>query len=186
MLFKNTSTGFGLVAITVHWMMALAIFALFGVGLYMVELTYYDELYKVLPFYHKSVGIVLAAVFVFRLVWRVTNTTPRAADGVALLEARAAHAVHLIFYALIAALLVSGYLISTADGSSISVFDAFDVPATVTSIPDQEDIAGLVHEYLAYALIALVILHAGAALKHHFVNRDDTLRRMLRVSSTNR
>lgn len=186
MLLRNTSTGFGLVAIAVHWLMALAIVALFGVGFYMVDLTYYDSLYKVLPFYHKSVGIILAAVFLFRLVWRLTNVRPREVDGVAAFEARIAHVVHLVFYALIAAIVVSGYLISTADGSPISVFDLFDVPATLTSIPDQEDIAGLIHEYLAYGLIALVILHAGAALKHHFVNRDDTLRRMLRVSSTNR
>ena len=56
------------------------------------------------------------------------------------------------------------------------------VPATITGIPDQEDIAGLVHRYLAYALIALVVLHAVAALKHHFINHDNTLRRMLGMS----
>jgi cytochrome b561 len=78
-------------------------------------------------------------------------------------------------------IVISGYLISTADNSSISVFDIFQVPATITSIPEQEDIAGLVHEYLAYGIMGLTLLHVAAALKHHFIKRDNTLRKMLGI-----
>ena len=176
---KNTSERYGGVAITLHWLMAVVIFTLFGVGLYMVELTYYDPLYKTLPEIHKSVGILLALVFLFRIFWRLSNPVPAPVAGTTAVEKCLAELVHRLFYLLIAAIMISGYLISTADGKSISVFDLFSVPATMTSIPEQEDTAGLVHQYLAYGLIALVVLHAAAALKHHFVNRDSTLRRML-------
>jgi len=74
--------------------------------------------------------------------------------------------------------MLSGYLISTADGRPISVFGWFEVPALLTSIPNQEDVAGLVHEYLAWGLVILAGLHGLAALKHHFIDRDPTLLRM--------
>jgi len=175
----NTDKTYGLVAILLHWLMALVIFGLFGLGLYMVELTYYDALYKTLPFIHKSIGILLAMIFVLRIVWRLVNVSPAPVAGMSAMEERLAGLVHRAFYLLIACIMFSGYLISTADGKAISVFDLFSVPASITSIPEQEDTAGLVHQYLAYSLIALVVLHAAAALKHHFVKRDVTLRRML-------
>ena len=178
----NTTDRFGVVAIVFHWLMAVGVFCLFGLGWYMVELTYYDALYKTLPFIHKSVGILLAVTFVLRIVWRLINPSPKPVDGSTPFEIVAAKVAHIALYCLVVLIVASGYLISTADGSSISVFNWFDVPATITSIPEQEDIAGLVHEYLAYAVIALAVLHAAAALKHHFVNKDDTLRRMLGMS----
>ena len=176
---KNTTEKYGLIAIVLHWLIALVIFGLFGLGLYMVELTYYDSLYKTLPFIHKSIGISLALVFLFSVFWRITNPVPRALPGSKPFETRAAKWVHRLFYLLIPTIMFSGYLISTADGSAINVFEVFKVPATITSIPEQEDNAGLVHLYLAYGLIALVVFHAAAALKHHFFNHDNTLRRML-------
>jgi len=86
---------------------------------------------------------------------------------------------HSVLYLGLFLVMMSGYLISTADGRAISVFGLFDVPAVITSIPNQADTAGLVHEYAAWALVILAVLHALAALKHHFIDRDATLRRML-------
>ena len=85
---------------------------------------------------------------------------------------------HLLLYLLLLAIMVSGYLISTADNRSIEVFGWFSVPATITDLPKQEDIAGWVHLILASTLIGLVSLHAAAALKHHFIDRDRTLKRI--------
>jgi cytochrome b561 len=82
-------------------------------------------------------------------------------------------------YLIMAALFTSGYLISTADGNGIEVFDLFSVPATLTG-DNQEDIAGDIHEWLAWGLISLVALHAITALKHHFINKDRTFVRMFR------
>ena len=76
-------------------------------------------------------------------------------------------------------IVLSGYLISTADGRSIEVFNWFEIPAFVTPIENQEDLAGDVHFYLASTLMVLVALHGLAALKHHFLDKDATLKRML-------
>lgn len=183
-MINNTEQRFGLVSILLHWIMALAVFGLFGLGWYMVDLTYYDALYKTLPEWHKSIGILLALVFVFRFAWRLRNPVPQPVRGSSPFEITASKVAHRLMYLLIALIIVSGYLISTAEGAAIDVFNLFSVPATLTSIPQQEDIAGAIHEYLAYALIGLAAVHAGAALKHHFVNRDETLRRMLGIDSS--
>ncbi|MFZ1872669.1 MAG: cytochrome b/b6 domain-containing protein, partial [Chania sp.] len=82
-------------------------------------------------------------------------------------------------YTVLFAILISGYLISTADGQAISVFGWFDVPASLTGIPQQADTAGTIHLYLAWVVVVLSALHALAALKHHFIDRDVTLKRML-------
>ena len=157
----------------------MVIIGLFSLGWYMVELTYYDSLYKTLPFIHKSVGILLAMLLCIRIIWKWINPSPEPLAGTSRFEHIGATLAHLGLYCLMTMIVISGYLISTADGSSISVFNWFDVAATITSIPQQEDIAGMFHEYLAYTLIGLVVLHAAAALKHHFINKDHTLRRML-------
>jgi cytochrome b561 len=86
---------------------------------------------------------------------------------------------HSVLYLGLFLVMMSGYLISTADGRAISVFGLFDVPALITSIPNQADSAGLVHEYAAWALVIFAVVHALAALKHHFIDRDATLKRML-------
>jgi cytochrome b561 len=74
------------------------------------------------------------------------------------------------------AVMIAGYLISTADGVGIPVFGLFEVPALVSGLPDQADTAGVIHLYLAWALVIFAGLHALAALKHHFIDRDATLR----------
>jgi cytochrome b561 len=181
-LIYNTKNSYGWIAIFVHWLMALAIFGMLGLGLYMVELTYYDSLYKTLPHIHKSVGLILAAVLLFRVVWKVSNAKPEAISGMSRFEKLSARIVHSLSYILIASIMTSGYLISTAEGAPVSIFGVIEVPAAITNIPEQEDIAGLVHLSLAYTLIAIVVLHAAAALKHHFINHDNTLRRMLGMS----
>ena len=96
-------------------------------------------------------------------------------------QQRAARAAHWVIYGLLLAIFVSGYLISTADGRAIDVFNWFSVPATLQGLENQEDIAGVVHEWLAWILMGLVLVHGLAAFKHHFVNKDNTLRKMLGV-----
>ncbi len=181
---RNTERSYGWVAILLHWLDVLVIFSLFAVGWYMVELTYYDALYKPLPFIHQSVGILLAGWFVFRVAWRLANPSPEPEPGISAVQNLAAKVAHIGLYLMIAIVLLSGYLIPTAEGVAVSVFDIFSVPATITSLPTQADNAGWVHRYVAYALVGLASLHAAAALKHHFINRDNTLRRMLGRSDT--
>lgn len=182
MNMRNTATRFGLAAIVWHWLDAIVIVSLFGIGFYMVELTYYDSLYQPLPIIHKSIGVLIMLWFPLRFLWRLANPSPSPADGITPAEHLLAKLAHRMMYLLIAVVLISGYLIPTAAGAGISVFDLFTVPAVVTGIANQEDVAGTVHRYGSYALVGLASLHAAAAFKHHFINRDNTLRRMLGLS----
>lgn len=180
---KNTPQGYGLVAVILHWLAALAVIALFPLGLWMTGLDYYDDWYRRAPEIHKGVGVLLFLTLLARVLWRVLNVRPEDEPGIGPLQRRLAHSAHFLLYLLLFALMISGYLISTADGRAVEVFGLFSLPATITGIPDQEDSAGLVHWYLALALVGLVGLHALAALKHHFINRDRTLKKMLGVTA---
>lgn len=163
--------------IALHWLMALMIPALFGVGLWMTGLDYYSSWYKTAPDLHKSFGLLLLLLLLLRLIAIRLFGKP-AAQGTGW-QQKAAAVAHALMYGLLVAIMLSGYLISTADNRGIPVFGLFEVPGFGEFFPDQADIAGAVHLYLAWALITLVVLHAGAALKHHFVDKDNTLTRML-------
>ena len=180
-MLRNTTAGFGWVSIGLHWLMALTIFGLFGLGLYMVELTYYDAWYRGSLDLHKSVGIVLALAWLVRVLWKFSNPQPRPLGNKAW-EHKVATLTHALLYLLMLGLFISGYLISTADGRSIEVFGLFDVPATLTG-KGQEETAGLIHEILAWSLIGLAALHAAAAVKHHIFDKDRTLVRMLKAGN---
>ncbi|MEF1310928.1 cytochrome b [Vibrio mytili] len=160
-----------------HWVSALCIIGLFAVGLWMVDLGYYSEWYRVAPHYHRSTGILLALLTVIRLFWKFMAASPEV-EGKSY-EVVAAKAAHGLMYLLLVIIFISGYLISTSDGRGIEVFNWFTVPGAGELFAHQSDIAGEVHFYAAWALILLAALHAIAALKHHFIDKDDTLRKML-------
>ena len=177
MRLVNNSHGYGLVAILLHWLIAITIIALFVLGLWMVELDYYDAWYRRAPALHKAIGILLFLVVVIRIGWHWFSMRPESiGSGIGVSLARLVHRILLILPLFV---MFSGYLISTADGSSIDVFSLFEVPAIISNIEGQEDIAGDVHFVLAIILVAIAALHMLAALKHHFIDRDATLRRML-------
>ena len=179
MQWRNTTSSWGWFSIVLHWLSALVIVGLFVLGLWMVDLTYYDDWYRTAPDIHRSVGILLLIATVLRLVWIKTNVTPAVLQNHKTWERQAAHFAHNAMYALLFAIMISGYLISTADGRSINVFDWFEIPASLHGIKNQEDIAGEIHFILAVSLIALAAIHAAGALKHHFIDRDNTLKRII-------
>lgn len=165
-------------SVFMHWLMALLIFGLFGVGFWMVDLTYYSAWYKTAPHYHKSVGIVLALLLLARLAVMFKKCKPAPLASHSKAVQRVSKVTHLMLYLLIFCIVVTGYLISTADSRGIEVFNWFVVPGFGEFFDQQADIAGLLHQWLAYGLIALVVLHALGALKHHFIDKDATLKRM--------
>ncbi|HUJ37481.1 MAG TPA: cytochrome b [Hyphomicrobium sp.] len=176
MLIGDSKTGYGLISRLVHWIMALAIPAMFALGLWMVTLNYYSPYYRTAPDIHRSVGMLLLILLVLRFLWRLANPKPDDAE-LSPLERVASRTVHWGFYPLLFALMVSGYLISTADGRPIQVFNWFSVPSLIHK-KGLEDAAGEVHEVLAYVTMLLVVLHAAAALKHHFIDHSSILKRM--------
>jgi cytochrome b561 len=173
---RNRRNGYGLVARLLHWLTALTVFFLFGFGLWMRSLDYYHPWYHAAPELHKSLGLTLAALVAVRLVWRLASIEPDSSH-LQPWERRLARLIHIGFYAWLFALFAAGYLISTADGRPVQPFGLFSVPATLT-LPHQADIAGLVHKWLAWGLMALVGLHVAGALKHYLIDRDRTLQRM--------
>ncbi|AKH68448.1 cytochrome B561 [Spongiibacter sp. IMCC21906] len=179
MPLKNTKDRYGWGSVSLHWLMAITVIGMFALGIWMRDLSYYDPWYRQGPFIHKSIGILLLGALLFRLLWKAFNIRPHHDPSLKPWEKRTATLTHVSLYILMLALMAAGYLISTADGRAISVFDWFSVPATIKDIPNQEDIAGDVHEILAWILIILAGVHAAAALKHHFIDDDTTLVKML-------
>lgn len=176
-MWRNSPRGWGLTSIMLHWLSAIAVIGLFALGWWMTGLDYYDAWYHRAPWWHKSVGMVLLGLTLARVVWRLVQPTPDL-DG-SRTERMAAYLGHLLIYLVLFVVLISGYMISTAEGRGIEVFDWFTVPALVSGLPDQATVAGEVHWYAAWALIVLAVGHVLASFKHMLVDRNEVMRRMI-------
>ncbi len=179
MPLKNTENHYGWLSITMHWLVALAVFALFGVGLWMTSLSYYSPWYHTAPTLHMTVGVVLLLVMVFRVLWRLFSAQPKPIATHSNAVRFLSKAGHLALYVLLFTVMASGYLIFTADGDPIVLAGGLEIPALIKNLPNQADIAGAIHLYGAWLLIILAVGHGLAALKHHFIDKDATLKRML-------
>lgn len=178
-MWRDSEQTYGFVAIVLHWVVAVGAIGLFALGIWMVGLTYYDPWYNHAPDWHRSLGILLLGVLVLRYIWRLLVSRPAPEPEHKPWERATGRIAHGLLNLLTLAVIVAGFLISSADGRPVAVFDWFTVPALVEGLPRQESLAGDWHRWLAYVLIGLAALHALAALKHHFVDRDRTLRRIL-------
>ena len=179
MRWRNGRDHYGAVSIALHWTVALGFAGLIGLGAWMVELTYYDPWYNSSLALHKAIGIVVLVLALARLGWRLADRRPGFEAEVRPVERMAAVAMHWLLGALTVLLPVTGYLISTSEGSGIDMFGLVEVPASVPVSEGLRNLAIDVHFYLAYGAIGLIALHAGAAIKHHFVDGGTTLARML-------
>lgn len=178
-MLKDSSSGYGLVSILIHWISALLILFLFGLGVYMVDLTYYDDWYHKGPELHVSLGLLVLLIMLVRIVWRIINPTPIDLPAKPV-QQKTAKLVKLALYLFIFVVIVSGYLITTAEGQAASLFNVLKFPVITQLSSANVDLAGEIHEYFAWAIIALVVLHALGALFHHFVMRDRTLVRIVK------
>jgi cytochrome b561 len=176
-VWRNTPETYGRVSISLHWLIAAGVLGQFALGLWMAELDYYDAWYHRAPALHKSIGVSLLGIMLLRLVWRIGNLQPRLPGTP--LQQRLARAMHRALYGVLFAVMLSGYLVSTADGRPVDVFGLMQLPATLTGIEQQEDVAGVFHEWLAMLMIGLTALHILAVVKHHLIDHDRTLLRML-------
>jgi cytochrome b561 len=181
MTIENREDCYGVIAILFHWSMAFLVIGLAALGLYMVTLPDAGFTTKkvTLVLYHKEFGVLVLVLLAIRLAWRVTQVLPRLVEGLPDWQEIAARFVHLSFYALLCALPMTGWLMSSAAGIPVSFFGLFMLPDFVHRDDDLFHRFMDIHKWLGYALILLIFVHAGAALRHHFISKDDTLRRML-------
>ncbi|MGY0618190.1 cytochrome b [Lysobacter sp. A378] len=128
---------------------------------------------------HKSLGLTLLALMVVRLAWRLLARAPRPVTGTPAWQERIASLTHVGLYVLLFAMPLSGWLFNSASGYPLQWFKQFNLPPIAGRDTGLAELAGNVHQWGFWLLALLVALHAGAALYHHFVQRDDTLLRML-------
>lgn len=165
-------------AITLHWLIALLICAAFPLGLYMHDLPLSPHKLRMYS-YHKWIGVTVFLFAVVRLSWRISHRPPALPDSMANWEKSAAHAMHFALYALIFLAPLSGWLMSSAKGFQTVWFGMLPLPDLVGKDKELGNTLQELHEALNFLMLGLVLAHAGAALKHHVIERDDVLARML-------
>ena len=161
-----------------HWCIAVLIFGMLGLGFYMTGLDLSPtklQLYS----WHKWAGVTVFMLVVVRLAWRVTHRPPALPAHMPALERFAAHAGHHLLYVLMIAIPLSGWLMSSAKGFQTVWFGVLPLPDLLAKDKALGNLLETVHFVLNYTLIAVLLGHVGAALKHHFIDRDDVLIRML-------
>ncbi|WP_237061575.1 cytochrome b [Microbulbifer zhoushanensis] len=179
-VLKNTPQRYGTVAIALHWLMAVLLIGLVALGLYMSGLpdVGFDKRKIGLVLLHKEYGMVALGLAAVRLAWRLGNVLPALAAQFPDWQKVAARFVHLCFYALMFALPVTGWLMSSAAAIPVYAFGV-RLPDLIAQNEYRFQVLIEVHKWLGYALIGFIVIHAGAALRHHFLSRDNTLKKML-------
>jgi cytochrome b561 len=178
MKMTNSSTRFGWVSITNHWLTAVVCVAALALGLIVDELpngAWRSWLFDL----HKSLGVLIAILTVLRLGWFAVSPGPGRIAGGRGYEPWLARMTQVLLWIGLFGLPLSGWATVAANGQPVSVFGWFDLPALAGHHESWRDAAEEVHEVLANLLIGALALHVLGALKHHIVDRDATLWRML-------
>ncbi len=178
MCLRNTVFTYGIIAKFFHWMMAIAIIGMLAVGLYMIGMEKGPEKMEIYGI-HKAVGALILGAVVLRLLWRQMNIVPALPGETSSLERFAAHGTHYLLYFMMLFMPLVGWGMSSAAGYPVSVFGWYTLPSLVDKSKVWAGTFRELHEYGAYVLIAIIVLHLLAALYHHFIRGDTVLRRML-------
>ena len=165
-------------AIVLHWLIALMIVVNFGLGLTMADMDLSPQKLKFFS-WHKWVGVTIFMLVCLRLLWRLGHPAPALPLSMPAWQARAAHLSHILLYVLMFVIPLSGWLYSSAAGKTVVYLGIVALPDLVAADKSLAETLKDVHEYLNYVLAAFVLMHIAAAWKHHLVDRDDVMSRML-------
>ncbi len=177
-MIRNDGASWGGPAKAFHWVMALLVLAQIALGL--MAVTWHLSPTKIqLFFWHKSTGMLILALLAPRLAWRLANPTPGLPAGTPAWERAAARASHALLYFLMIALPITGWIVNSAANIPFRVFWLVPLPAIVAPDKALADGVALVHRGLFVLLALVLVVHVAAALRHHFVKRNDILARML-------
>jgi cytochrome b561 len=172
------STHYTPLAKSLHWLMALMILGLLALGFYMSDLPLSPEKLQLYS-WHKWAGVTVFVLVWLRLAWRITHRPPALPGSMSPLMQLGAHVGHLMLYALMIAIPLSGWLMSSAKGFQTVWFGVLPIPDLIGKDKALGKSLAELHEALNIGLLLLIVGHALAAAFHHFVHKDDTLRRML-------
>lgn len=165
-------------AITLHWLVAIGLAGTFALGFYMADLSLSPTKLKLYS-YHKWAGITLLLLVVARLAWRAGHKPPPLPAGMSSVQQWAAHAGHIALYVLMLAIPLTGWLMSSAQGFTVVWFGVVPLPDLVARNKELGIVLAQAHMVLNYCLLAVVCIHIAAAFKHHFIDRDGLLARMV-------
>lgn len=180
LIISNTGSKFGLIAILFHWLMAVLIIGLFALGHYMTGLDNNDPWYQYGPYLHKSMGVTVLLLLMLRYFWKMIQETPAPFANYTVWELKLSKVVHWLFYILLVIACISGYLVATADGATIEFFNLFELDPMAALDKTQTEFVKEIHEIVNWLLAFLFVMHVAAAIKHHFIDKDNTLVRMLK------
>lgn len=172
MQWRNTAERYGFVACALHWIIVAGVIAQY----FLAEAGHGDEGSPELMALHVSIGFTLLALAALRLAWRAIDRQPAPPAKMKRRDVILARAVHGAFYLLLFALPLSGWMLTSLEGETISFFGSFTIPPLPGAAA--EETVEEVHEALFNVLVALAVVHLAAGLKHHFIDRDDVLLRM--------
>ena len=168
-------------AMSLHWLTALLIVSAFAMGLVMTSIPGFSPAKLRYFSWHKWLGVTVFALAVLRVLWRQFNPPPPHLANMPAWQHHAASAVHGLLYVLIFAVPLSGYLYTLSAGVPVVYLGIWPMPVFMGPNPEWKPVLREVHFWLDMTLAALVVAHAGAAIKHHVIDRDDVLRRMLPI-----
>ena len=176
-MLKNTESSYGVIAKGFHWLLFLMLTFMIAAGNFLASMPKGPEKLQAAGM-HKSFGLVVLALILLRLVWRLVNVTPKDPEGTPAVQNLMAHAMHWALYVLMFAQPLAGILMSQAAGYPVSFFGLFELPVLLDKDPSLAQFFRGAHGTVWILLVLAVIGHAGAALYHHFVTKDDVLKRM--------
>ncbi|MBC3921088.1 cytochrome b [Undibacterium sp. CY18W] len=165
------------VSIVLHWLIALLIIAAFALGTIMTDMKFSPTKLQYFS-YHKWLGVTVLALVAIRLLTRLFNKAPPYPANMGKLQTQAANATHILLYVLMFAVPLSGYFYTLASGYPVVYLGLFQLPVLMGPNPELKETLKELHETLNYVMLALVLLHVAAALKHHFIDKDGLLNRM--------
>jgi cytochrome b561 len=178
MQLKNTASKYGAIAQLFHWTIVVLVITQFVLGLRADSLPRGMALLQTLAL-HKSIGITILVLAILRLIWRALNPVPPMPLNTPLWQRLAGRVSHFALYALLLLMPIFGWLMSSARNFPVSWFGAVTLPDMIGPSEQAYRFFHEGHEFLARVLFVLALLHIAAALKHHFIDRDDVLLRML-------
>lgn len=178
MTYGTQTGGYSGLAKTLHWSVALAVLAIVPIGIAM-PLVGKGELQNALYFVHKSLGVLIFALMLWRIAYRLVAGAPAAEPGLERWQRAVSSAVHGLLYLLLLAMPVLGYLALSAFGATTPVFGLFEIAPLIAKDEALAERLFALHRWTGFAVAGLAAAHIGGALQHHVIHKDGVLRRML-------